>query len=457
MSFLGLDIALSGLRAQQYAMDVTAHNIANAGTAGYHRQVAVLVSGNGASASAGEIYGQLGTGVIIQGVRRMQSEYIGDQVRTATQWLGMWNSKNEALTQVESIFSEPGDSGLAATMDQFWNSWQDLSTSPADTVARISVVENGVALSDRIRGLYRDLRGLQATTDRDIVDNTTQVNRLAHEIAALNNDISEAKGTGGEPNDLMDRRDLLLNELANIADIQTNGDNASELIVAINGKVLIQGNKVTEVAVTQDADGWSRIIWSNDGSPVEISGGEIAGQIQVRDDLIEGYIQSLDTIARTIVDRVNALHSTGVTSDGQPAGNFFTANSGAADMSVESTIASDPSGVATSTTGQSGDNSLARAIAAVADEKLIGGETIGSAYSGLIARLGANTRAAGSSVDLHTASLQQLKTQGESLSGVSLDEEMLNMVKFQQAYNAAARVITVLNDMLDTLMNQAGA
>ena len=144
-------------------------------------------------------------------------------------------------------------------------------------------------------------------------------------------------------------------------------------------------------------------------------------------------------------------------SHGQPAGNFFTANSGAADMSVESTLVSDPSGVAASTTGQSGDNSLAQDIAALATDTLINGQTIGSAYSGLIARLGADSKAAGSSVDLHTASRQQLKTQEASLSGVSLDEEMTNMVKFQQAYNAAARVITVMNDMLDTLMNQMGA
>jgi len=458
-SFSGLSTALSGLRVHQYAMDVVANNIANAATPGYHRQEAVIVPGlvlTGAFGIAGTGIPQLGTGATVDTVRRMRSSYIDDQVRAAGNWLGEWNYRNEALKQVESVLSEPGDLGLSSMLDKFWNSWEELSASPESLTARTNVVETGVSLAQRFRSMYSDLREMQAGTDRDIVDNAEQVNRLAHEIAKINEEIRPGPAGDYQPNDLLDRRDVLIDELSRIARVQVSGAGGTDLIVSIGGKVLVQGNQVTEIVVSNGPNGWSQLTWADNGSSVVLSGGELAGQLDTRDYALQGYIDSLNTVASALVDRVNALHSTGQLADGSPAGSFFVPGTDASNIKVEASLVSSPSGVATSTTGKPGDNALALAISAVRDEILIGGETIGGAYSGLVARIGANARQAESRVDTHTASLAQLDNQRESVSGVSLDEEMANMVRFQQAYNASARVFTVIDEMIDTVVSRMG-
>jgi flagellar hook-associated protein 1 FlgK len=175
----------------------------------------------------------------------------------------------------------------------------------------------------------------------------------------------------------------------------------------------------------------------------------------MRDETIPAYLQSLNDIAQNLISRVNAIHSTGVTSGGGQAGNFFSGTN-AANINIMSDLASNPSLVATSTTGNAGDNTLANAIAAVQTEDLIDGLTLGDAYSSLVSIIGAQSKEASSRKELLDLSSQQLKTQRESASGVSLDEEMVNMVKFQQAYSAAARIVAVANDMLDTIINRMG-
>jgi flagellar hook-associated protein 1 len=457
--FSSLNIAMSGLRAQQYALEVTSHNIANAGTEGYHRQEAVFAPGayeSGGFTTTGVGVPQLGTGVMIQTVRRMQSEYADQQVRTTQQSMGSWSYRDQTLQQVESALNEPGDNGLSASLDDFWNSWEELSSSPENLPAKTSVIQNASALTDRIHTLYGNLFSLQTRTDQGIADNAAKVNSLAHDIAHLDEQIGVSLAGKSAPNDLLDRRDILLEQLSTVVGVQIAGGNGSELMVTIGGKSLIQGASVTEVAVTKGANGWSQIVWSDDSKPLDITGGELAGQMQMRDDLLQNYVDSLNTIAQTIISRVNALHSTGVMKDGTPAGNFFAPGGSASNISVDPALLADASGVATSTTGNSGDNTLVVAIAKVGGETLIDGNTIGGAYSNLVSQIGSQSREASMRTEAYTLTLQQSKTQKEAVSGVSLDEEMLNMVKFQQAYNACARVVTTVDDMIDTMINKMG-
>ena len=460
MSFFGLNIAVSGLRAQQIAMNVTAHNIANAGVEGYHRQEAVLVAGNpllGAFTSSGNGSAELGTGVLIHSIRRMQSSYVDNQIRSTYNWLGSWTYKNDTLQQVESVLSEPGEFGLSASFDKFWSAWQELSVPPQSHSAKISVVQTGVALSHKIRNLYTDLRGIQARADQDLVENADQINRIAHDIAKLNEQIRVSSASGNSASDLLDQRDILLDQLSNIVKIQTNNTTNPELIVSIGGKALVQGDKVVEITVTEDAHGWSELCWSDDGSKVLVTGGQIAGQIDVRDNIIGFYIERLNTIVTKFVDAVNELHSSGITFDGEPAGDFFVSGSDASNIMVNPDLVDMPTRVATSTSGNPGANDIAIAIAALKDEKIMGGdESISSAYRSLVSRIGSDAREARSRAETHHLSLQQLKTQRESVSGVSLDEEMANMVKFQQSYNAAARIFTAIDEMLETVVSRMG-
>jgi flagellar hook-associated protein 1 FlgK len=446
---------MSGLRAQQQALDITGHNIANASTEGYHRQEAVMVSGNplsGAFISSAAGSPQLGTGVLVQSVRRMQSDYVENQVRMANQWLGMWDYKNESLKQVETVLGEPGDGGISSFLDKFWNGWSDLTTSQSLT-SRTAVVEAGNALSNQVRAFYGNIRELQSRADEDIADNAAQINRLASDIASFNEQIWRSEGGGYQPNDLIDRRDILLDQLSQIARIQVSGGGGSEMRVSIYGKTLIQGDQTTEIETSVGAGGWTQLTWGDDHSKVEITGGQLAGQIELRDKTLEDYISSLNSVVRTLVDRVNAIHSTGLTETGQPAGNFFVAGSDASNLAVQAT----PADVAVADPTPAPDRKTPQQqIADLKAEVQPNGETIGDAYSGLVASIGADAREANARASMYGDSLQQLKMQRESISGVSLDEEMLNMVKYQQAYNAAARVMSVMNDLIDTVINRTG-
>ena len=459
MAFLDFSIAVSALRAHQYAMSVTGHNIANVNTEGYRRQEVVFTSGcptKGMFTFEGMGSPLLGTGVLVHSIRSMQADFMDNQMRSAHQWLGMWQSKDESLQRIEPLLSEPGDAGLSSVMDKFWNSWQDLAATPESLTGRIGVVESSAALADRIRTLYGNMRTLQAETDNSIVAKVKDVNQLAHEIANLDEQITRSTLGGYQPNDLLDKRDLLVENLAKIVKIESHGIAGAEMIISVGGKALVQGNHVTEIGVAEGPNGWSQPAWSDDNSAALITGGELKGLTDVRDVLIEGYIGSLDEIAQAIVTRVNALHSAGYDLNGNKAGNFFTPGTGASDISVDSDIVNSPDRVAASGIGTSGDNSLANLIIKVRDELLVDGQTVGTAYAALVAKIGSHAKEAASRSEAYDLSLKQLDTQRESVSGVSLDEETINMTKFQQAYNAAARIFTIMDEMIDTVVNRMG-
>lgn len=455
-SFFSLHVAMSGLRAHQYAMSVTAHNIANAGTQGYHRQEARFMPGNplmGAFAMTGIGIPQLGTGVMVNTVERMRSDYIDSQIRMAGQWAELWSYKDQTLKQIESLVAEPGELGLSNALNRFWNAWEELSVSPESLPSRISVIESGVALSLGFGNLYSSLRQLQARADQDVIDNASRINAIAHEIAHLNEQITRSNSGGFQPNDLLDQRDMLLDKLASITQIQVHGIGGSDMFISISGKTLVQGHSVNEVAITPGDSGRSKLVWAIDGTDVQITGGALLGQLQIRDGTIEDYIARLNTIASTIVDKVNAVHATGITLDGSPAGDFFVPGTNASNMEVAADTMT--LGI-TSPAPDDVYNSLPKMLAAIRDEILIDGETINGAYLGLVSRIGAQSREAASRSQVQNLSLQQLNIQRESISGVSIDEEMLNMVKFQQAYNAAARITSVIDEMIETVISHMG-
>jgi len=459
MGFFGLQVGFSALRAQQYAMDVTSHNIANANTEGYRRQQPVFIPGNpllGAFTLNGIGIPQLGTGVLVQTVRRMQSDYIEGQIRMGAQELGTWSARNQALQQVETMLSELSDNSLSNLMDEFWNSWQELAASPESFPARLAVVEAASSLSDRIRTLYHDLRSLQRETDQTIISEVKRVNQIAHEIASLNEQITRSLAGGYQPNDLLDRRDMLIEELSQIARIQVHGAGGADCIISIGGKALVQGNMVTELSTVEGPNGWSQIAWTDNSSPATIPGGELKGLLDIRDTVLEGYILKLNDLTQTLVSNVNAVHNTGYDLNGNNAGDFFVPGSDASNIAVDPTILASPSLVAASGNGAPGDNTCARTMADLRNVPLLNGQTIDSAYGTFVALIGSDVREARTRAAVHELSLKQLKNQRESISGVSLDEEMVNMLKFQQAYNAAARIITVVDEMISTLINQTG-
>lgn len=452
----GLDIALGAIRANQLAMNVAAHNIANANTKGYRRQEVHFAANDPVRAPIaipGAGIPQLGTGVGISAIRRSQTSFLDRQINNANQYLGTWDSRYDALQQIEGYLAEPGDSGLRNTLDKFWNSWTELATSPESLTARTAVYENGVALADRIRSLDGNMYELQQETDRTIISRVDDINRLAQEIASLNSQIGIPTSEATLPNDLMDKRDLLAEELAQIVKVEISGTGGGDQIISLGGASLVQGSAVSLLTTTTGASGFAEIRWADTGSSASITGGEMKGLFEVRDDLVSAYRSNLDTIAQTIIDQVNAIHTTGLKMDGTAAGNFFSGTN-ASNIDIDPALV--PAGIAAGTTAAPKDNSVADAIAGLRTTALIGTQTIGEAYESLVAEIGSNSKEASTRVEAYNLSVSQLTSQRDSVAGVSLDEEMINMTKFEQAYNAAARIFTVIDEMMDMVINRMG-
>ena len=458
-SFTGINTALSAIRARQAQMNTTGHNIANANTEGYRRQDVILTSSvsSGVVSDLGRGIAQLGTGVSIGSIQRAQTDFVDAQIRITNQQSGNWSARNTMLAQLEPVLAEPGDSGLSATLNQFWNSWEDLTASPESVAARTAVAENGAALADRIRNMNYNITNMQTQVDNKVKADVSDINEMATEIASLNELIAQPKTSTNPQNDLLDKRDLLIEQLSQFTDIQVHGSGGADTIISIGGKILVQGNQTSKIDLDYTS-GHANPVWANDGTPVIITSGELRGYIDVRDQTANNYLTMLDKITSAIVTRVNEIHSTGATYIGSRAGNFFVPGSTSANIQIESVLLNYPSYIAAGAFGNGkNDNSISNQIAGIRREALVDGQTIGAAYTTLIAQIGANTADAKTQSEVQDSALSQRKSQRESIAGVSLDEEMVNMVKFQQSYNAAARILTVMNEMIDTIINRMGS
>jgi flagellar hook-associated protein 1 FlgK len=366
----------------------------------------------------------------------------------------MWDSKNQALTQIETALNEPSDTGISTMLDKFWNSWQSLSSSPESVPARSSVVDSGIALAGKIQNLYSNMQTLQNETDNEISTKANDINILAKQIATLNKQITSA-GTD-QSNDLLDSQDLLIDKLSQLTGISVHGTAGSNMIISVGGKALVQGSETNELETTTNASGKSTITWSNDGSELNASGGQLGGLLEVRDDILQTHMDTLNNLTKSIVERVNSEHSKGAGLNGR-TGGFFTEGSDASTISVQSDLQTTPAGVAASATGTTGDNTISNAISDIKTDRFLNNQTINETYTGFVSVIATQSKEASTMSKTFDLSVSQLSTQKDSLAGVSLDEELSNMIKFQQSYNAAARIFSVVDDMLDVMINRTGA
>ena len=460
--FFGIGIARKALDASQYGMDVTAHNIANANTPGYSRQRAILAAAPSfpyPGYNRPMLQAQLGTGVEVKSVERVRSSYFDDQIRKENQSLGGWGVKDDALKQVESILNEPSDTGLQNMMGEFWDSWQELSKNPESLSARSSVIEMGRTLASTFNQLDAKLSRLRDNLNDQAAVKVDEVNNIADRIYALNKDIVRIQTTGVAPNDLRDERDKLVDDLSKIADITVAEQDSGTELIFLNGRQLVSEYSANHIQATPNGlnSGYGDVTWAVDGSPVTSYGGELKSLTDTRDTTIQKYRGDLDTLASTLVTEVNNLHAAGVGLDGTTGWNFF-AGTGAGDIALSPDV-DDPKHVAAATNpaGIPGDNSNALAIAKLKDTLLtINGDnvTMNDYYRSTITNLGIESQDSSTMVTNGKLYTDLLENHRQSVSGVSLDEEATNMIKYQRAYEAAARVITMLDDMLDTLINR---
>ncbi len=459
-TFFGINIAQSGLAAQKRAMDIVGYNISNANDPTYKRQRVVSVQGQvlATSQDASSLTTTaFGSGVNSGDVERIYDTLIENRLRSAYQASGEWEFKADTLSQLETTLGEPSDTGLANDLDTFWASWQTVSTTPDSTSLKSALLEDTSALCQRIQYTYGQMSDMLEDLNLSTIDQVENINLYAEEIGKLNNEIG-ALSSGAIPvNDLLNRRDALVQELSKLVSVSQYGNGKDDFILSIGGTVLVQGTKVNTLTTAQDASGQQQILWESDSSPVNITSGKLKATLDLKDDLIPSYMQQLDDMATQLVETVNAAHHNGVTtgSTSQAGGDFFKAGTTAANICLDDSIVGHPDLVAASSTtdpgSSNGDNALA--ISLLKDSTTSSGYTINEMYQNLIGDLGGTSAAAQTQSEAHSLSVDQLTTEEQSVSGVSLDEEMTNMIKFQQAYNAAAKVLSTMDEMLDILMN----
>ncbi len=454
-SFQVINTALTGLTANQRALEVTSHNITNVNTDGYHRQSVQLASTtiNGEATNLGGFTSTLGNGVDVLTVKRMQDVFLEQQTRQAVAQSGRWSTATSTLTQLETALSPTTDSNLSAMLDKFFNSWQLLANSPEDQVGRLSVRASGENLANYMNSTVDEIDAIIRDTNNNLQSTVNQVNDLTATIAKQNVLITNGKSQGMPVNDLMDQRDQSLLELTKLTGATSYSTDDGAAYVGIDGKMLVQGSIPNKIAVVANASG-SKIIWADDNTTLNISTGEIGGLLESRNSMVPSFISQLDSIAFTVSNAINNLHTQGITSNGNTNINFFTGNT-AADIHVSDVVEADVNKITTTRiAGAMGDGSLAAEISDLYRQPLIGNATLNQSARAIIGQVGTALQNAKTNSDASVALTKQLITQEKSTSGVSLDEELTNMLVYQRSYDASAKVMQVADEMIKTLLDR---
>jgi flagellar hook-associated protein 1 FlgK len=468
MSILsGLHVALRAVLAHQHSIEIIEHNVANAATPGYRRQAARLATTPPLAIRGlhgGMALGQIGTGVKVDTIQRFTLDFFDGRLRREQAEAGGWAVASNTLQQAEAVMAEMGGDGLATRLDAFWSAWQDLSGDPTNPALRAAVRQRGEALADGFNTRAQALIALRRDQDAALRENVAEINQLAEQTARLNTEIVRVQAAGNQPNDLLDERDRALDRLSALTGAVAHVEADGQALVSIGGHVLVMGNAAQSLTTVADPanSNLARVTWS-DGAALQVARGEVAGLLHARDDVLVDQLNGLNTAAQTLANRVNTLHRAGV---GLPPANAtgldffqpFVGSDYALELTVNPALSDSNNIAAAAAANQPGDGSVALAIADVQRELLLAGgtTTLNKYYATQVADLGYALQRARAGRDDHQMVADSLEAQRESVSGVSLDEEAARLVESQRAYEAAARLMTALDDMLDRVINGMG-
>lgn len=476
-TFQGLEIAKTGLFVSQKALEVTGHNIANANTPGYTRQVVDMASI--APPTTFGMYDQwgkaIGEGVKIVDIRQIRDQFLDNQYRRENKFLGEWETKAEVLSAIENIFNEPSSSGITAVLNDFFNSLQELSKNPESLTVRAEVRERAIALVDTFNTVYQHLYDKLNELNSTIQSRIAEINSYAERISRLNGEIYRFELSGQVANDLRDQRNLLVDQLSKLVNITTYEDANGNFRIDIGGQALVSGT----TAFTMSMDKNGNVIWDLTKSPVNPSSGVLKGLLDMRDgdgtNGVKGipyYMEQWNKLAYNIAKALNEVHSQGYGLDGSTGNLLF----GGFDTSIaydkttpyaqlikvsSDILASDgllKIAAAKDSLALPGDNRNALELIALRDEPLDGLDkaTFDDFARSLISNLGVDAEQANVMKKNQEVMVKQIDLNRQSTSGVSLDEEMTNMLKYQKSYAACARVITAMDELIDTVINRMG-
>ena len=328
-SFAGIEIGKNSLLTHTRQITTAGHNISNADTEGYTRQRVQVKTADPLYrpdlARAG-VPGQIGQGASVESINRLRDELLDQRIVAQSNVESYWSTREKYYTMIEQVYNEPDEISVRGTMDKFWNSWQDLSAYPESRAARQAVVTRGDTLASSIQQRYKSLAGIGDLLNGDIEATVRQVNEYTRQIAAINGEIVRVKAMGDNPNDLLDRRDLLVEKLSQLVNVTTDRRDSDEFMVHIDGHILVQGSvsRDFELVATTDNRSYSKVVWGDTGENVYVSGGQLGALIELRDSDIRSEIQSLNTMAMNFADLVNDVHRAGIGANNVAGLDFFT-------------------------------------------------------------------------------------------------------------------------------------
>ena len=329
-TFSGIELSKRALQANSQTLQTIGHNLSNASTPGYSRQRVELVPTDALyrpQLNRAMTPGQVGQGVQVERIERIKDMLLEGRIVDASSEEGYWSSREKYLAQIEAVYNEPTDSSLRSTMDRFWDAWQELSVFPEQMAARQSVIERGKALSEGIQNRYQTLSRIQDVVNQEIGIGVSQINDLTREIAALNLEIVKSQAAGDNPNDLMDRRDLLVEQLGAKLPITTSTEDKDEFSIFTDGIHLVQGGISRNLALADDPAGgpraFQRVVWEDNAREYRPQAGSLGAFLELRDTDLREEIQNLDTMAVNFVDLVNEVHNEGYGLTGTTGQDFF--------------------------------------------------------------------------------------------------------------------------------------
>ena len=444
-----LNTGLSGLQAQRRVLDLIGHNVSNAATPGYHRQRAEL---QGVGAPSNGLFSGAGVrpyGVEVIGVSRSYDALLAARAVREQGSSAFAELTSDTLSRLEGLFPEPSDVGLANQMQEFWAGWTDVANDPGSLASRTALLERASSLISALRTTAADIAGVKTSAVDRLSTLAVEANGLATEIGMLNAQIA---ATPSAAHDLLDHRDLLVTRLAELTDAQPRDAERGQVDVYIGGRAIVTGAVAHEIQADNGA-----LTWATGGQAVGASSGEAASLFVTITDIVPRYTAALDAVAAKLVDDVNGLHFAGFGLDGTTTGMNFFDDPGvpitAATIALSSDVAGKPEVIAAgSQTLAPLDGEQARKLAALVDST--GGADTG--YRALIAGLAVETRGAIRRATNQAHVTDTAISDADSVGSVSIDEEMANLVGAQRAYEAAARFLTVVDELLGTLIQRTG-
>lgn len=445
-----MEMGKQGMLYAQSSIQTTGKNIANVNTIGYSRQRLDI------NPILPEIFSGFSLGSAIKGdtLRRIREDFNDRQFWGQNSLKAQYSSEETLLRQMEGVLPANNDAGLRAMLDEFWVAWNNLANDPEGTTVRTGVRDTAEILTQTFNRVHREYRNLQSSIGSDIGGAIDDINNLTQQIAKLN------KLNPGNNFDLEDQRDRLIDQLSTLVDITVRRDGGS-VSINVGGLLLVGGRTSYDVEAVKTLDGQGighiQINLAGSDRQVNITSGELGAMLKVYNEDIPNALNQLDLLALTIIEQVNAVHQTGFNLDGITGMNFFDDSAiGAANMRVDGAIVTNPFFIASSDTlGEPGNSGIAKAISALSDAALIGDQTISENYRSLISTLGNRIRGVNFLRTSQEKVVDYLALQRQAVSGVSLEEEMTRLVRLEQAFAAASKLVVIADELIQTLFQMS--